>query len=155
MQESLQKTSEEYRCSKCRDLRYIIENDEAIPCECKSLREAEEILKRSGISEGFRKKNFENFDYKHDINLLKAYTTATTYVKDFHRLLPSRNNSIMFLGQVGSGKTHLSMAISNILMDNGIGVLYMPYRESLSRGTHLVAQTNIVLSLPSASAQGG
>ncbi len=37
----------------------------------------------------------------------------------------------MFLGQVGSGKTHLSMAISNILMDNGIGVLYMPYRESI------------------------
>lgn len=131
MQENLQKTSEEYRCSKCRDLRYIIENDEAVPCECKSLREAEEILKRSGISEGFRKKNFENFNYKHDINLLKAYTTATTYVKNFHRLLPSRNNSVMFLGQVGSGKTHLSMAISNILMDNGVGVLYMPYRESI------------------------
>ena len=39
----------------------------------------------------------------------------------------------MFLGQVGSGKTHLSMAISNVLMDNGIGVLYMPYRESIMK----------------------
>lgn len=130
-QESLQNKSKEYKCSKCRDLRYIIENDEAIPCECKSLREAEDILKNSGISEGFRKKTFQNFNYNHNINLLKAYTSATKYVKDFYQLLPSRNNSIMFLGQVGSGKTHLSMAISNILMDNGIGVLYMPYRESI------------------------
>ena len=52
-------------------------------------KEIKEILKRSGISEGFRKKNFENFNYKHDINLLKAYTTATTYVKNFHRFSPS------------------------------------------------------------------
>lgn len=40
------------------------------------------------------------------------------------------NNSIMFLGQVGTGKTHLSMAISNILMNNSVGV-YMSYRESI------------------------
>ena len=53
MQENLQKTSEEYRCSKCRDLRYIIENDEAVPCECKSLREAEEILKYLGLKGEF------------------------------------------------------------------------------------------------------
>lgn len=33
------------------------------------------------------------------------------------------------MGQVGSGKTHLSLAISNDLMDSGVGVLYMPYRD--------------------------
>ena len=39
----------------------------------------------------------------------------------------------MFLVQVGSGKTHLSMAISNVLMDNGVGVLYMLYMESIMK----------------------
>ena len=38
----------------------------------------------------------------------------------------------MFLGQVGSGKTHLAMAISNSLLDKGIGVIYMPYRDSIT-----------------------
>jgi len=52
-----------YRCNKCRDLTFIIEGDVAIPCECRALREAEEILKSSGISDEFRKKTFENFDY--------------------------------------------------------------------------------------------
>ena len=38
----------------------------------------------------------------------------------------------MFLGQVGSGKTHLSMAICNELMDRGISVIYMGYRDCLT-----------------------
>ena len=39
---------------------------------------------------------------------------------------------MMFLGQVGSGKTHLAIAISNLLLDKGIGVIYMPYRDSIT-----------------------
>ena len=39
----------------------------------------------------------------------------------------------MFLGQVGSGKTHLSLAIANSLMNDCVGVLYMPYRDVLTR----------------------
>ncbi|MDO7204487.1 hypothetical protein Q5M85_10335 [Paraclostridium bifermentans] len=35
----------------------------------------------------------------------------------------------MFLGQVGSGKTHLSLSIANKLMDNCVGVLYMSYEK--------------------------
>lgn len=46
----------EYKCSKCRDLRFILKDNEAIPCTCKALREAEEILLNSGISEEFRKR---------------------------------------------------------------------------------------------------
>ena len=38
----------------------------------------------------------------------------------------------MFLGQVGSGKTHLSMAICNELMDRGISVVYMGYRDAIT-----------------------
>lgn len=42
-----------------------------------------------------------------------------------------KNKSIIFVGQVGSGKTHLSMAIANSLMEKGVGVLYMPYRDNI------------------------
>ena len=44
----------EYKCLKCRDLRFILKDNEAIPCTCKGVREAEEILLNSGISEEFR-----------------------------------------------------------------------------------------------------
>lgn len=37
------------------------------------------------------------------------------------------------MGQVGSGKTHLSLAIANELMDSGVGVVYMSYREVITR----------------------
>jgi DNA replication protein DnaC len=54
---------------------------------------------------------------------------AIRYVKEFDNLKNAKNNSIAFLGQVGSGKTHLSIAIANELMKKNIGVLYMQYRE--------------------------
>jgi DNA replication protein DnaC len=56
---------------------------------------------------------------------------AIRYVKEFDNLKDAKNNSIAFLGQVGSGKTHLSIAIANELMKKNIGVLYMQYREAI------------------------
>ena len=54
------------------------------------------------------------------------------YCRDFDEIKKDRCNSIMFMGQVGSGKTHLSMAIANELMDRGVGVVYMSYREVIT-----------------------
>lgn len=119
----------EYRCVKCRDLKFIIYDGVATPCECKEIREAEEILKRSGISEEFRKKRFDNYDYMFNVQCVDAYKKALNYVRSFDDIRGSRKNSIVFMGQVGSGKTHLSMAIANELMDNGVSVVYMGYRD--------------------------
>ena len=59
-----------------------------------------------------------------------SYThLAKEYVKNFDK--SCKNKSIIFVGQVGSGKTHLSMAIANSLMEKGVGVLYMPYRDNI------------------------
>ena len=33
---------------------FILIDNEAVPCECRQVRQAEEILKKSGISEEFR-----------------------------------------------------------------------------------------------------
>ena len=119
----------EYKCLKCRDLRFILKDNEAIPCTCKGVREAEEILLNSGISEEFRKKNFDNFDYSYNMEVCEAFSKAKEYVKNFDK--SCKNKSIIFVGQVGSGKTHLSMAIANSLMKEGVGVLYMPYRDNI------------------------
>ena len=39
----------------------------------------------------------------------------------------------MLTGQVGSGKTHLCLAIANELMYDGVSVIYMGYREVITR----------------------
>ena len=122
-----------YECNKCRDMMFVIQEDgSAKPCECRAVRIAKEKLKASGVSEEFRKMRFENFDYSKSKETMLAYSTAKSYSKKFEELRVARKNSIMFCGQVGSGKTHLAMSIANILRDNCVGVIYMPYRSSIT-----------------------
>lgn len=112
---------------------FVVEGDVAVPCECREIRIAEDILKQSGISEAFRKKTFDSFNYSYDIQTIDAYSKASEYYSNFNNIGKNRKNSIMFLGQVGSGKTHLSLAIANKLMDDGVGVVYMSYRDIIMR----------------------
>ena len=111
---------------------FIMKDDVYYECECRAVREAENILKRSGISIEFSKKTFDNFNFTYDYQISEAYRCACLYVNEFLDFEKTRANSIMFLGQVGSGKTHLSLAIANELMAKGIGVLYMPYRDAIT-----------------------
>lgn len=122
-----------YKCNKCRDLTFIINDGVATPCECRAVKEAKDILRKSGISEEFRNKRFNNFNYTIENQVYEAYKEAYMYTKNFKSLEKERCNSIMFMGQVGSGKTHLSLAIANELMDSGVGVVYMSYREVITR----------------------
>ena len=43
-----------YKCNKCRDLTFIINDGVATPCVCRAVKEAKDILRISGISEEFR-----------------------------------------------------------------------------------------------------
>ena len=108
-----EETEDNYRCKKCRDMTFIIDDGMATPCECRALREAEDILKKSGIGREFRNKRFDNFDFSRSMAVMDGYRKAMNYENEFLDIENSRCNSIMFLGQVGSGKTHLSMAICN------------------------------------------
>lgn len=55
------------------------------------------------------------------------------YVQNFESIRNEKHNSIAFLGQVGAGKTHLTIAIANVLMKRNIGVLYMQYRDAITK----------------------
>lgn len=127
-----EETEKSYKCTKCRDMTFILVENEALPCECRALREAEDILKKSGIGKEFRNKRFDNFDFSRSMATMEGYKKAMDYENEFLDIENNRCNSVMFLGQVGSGKTHLSMAICNELMDRGISVVYMGYRDAIT-----------------------
>lgn len=85
------------------------------------------MLELSGISKGFKSKTFENFNYKANKEVATAFTTALSYYKNYDSIKENTRNSILFMGQPGSGKSHLSIAIANKLLDKHIGVIYMQY----------------------------
>ncbi len=113
---------------------YNKELDAMVFCECREKKQYERILKNCGISEAFRKKSFENFDDKGNFILKQAKIRAAEYISEFEKedMEEEKGNSIAFLGQVGAGKTHLSIAIANNLMSKNVGVLYMQYREAIT-----------------------
>lgn len=103
-------------------------------CECMQTVIAQDMLKRSGISEEFQKKGFKNFDDRGLDVLKKAKGMGLQYCKEFPQIRNARRNSILYQGQVGSGKTHLSMAIcNNIMTVHRVGCFYMSYREEITK----------------------
>lgn len=127
-------TKDNYDCELCQDKEWILnpKTNSARECKCREAKQYQRILDSSGISEAFQKKNFGNFKPVNE-TVKSIKDMAMKYVKDFDGIRDTENNSIAFLGQVGSGKTHLSIAIANNLMKQNIGVRYMQYREDIMK----------------------
>ena len=111
-------------CDKCGGTGVIVWFDEkgkcmSKKCECYDVEIARQRIEKSGM---IRTKIFKNF--KQETNKQKsAYQTCISYTPD---------QSLLLLGQVGAGKTHLCMAIGNKLLDEGIPVVYMDYRRVIN-----------------------
>lgn len=134
---SVPKVAKHYDCNVCKDEGYILVKvngqDVSKECKCYKRRKAKELMERSGISQEFWKKDFENFDTRNMLQLENAKRKAFEYCRMFKKSEHDRRNSILFSGQVGSGKTHLGIAISRSLMNQGIAVVYMAYRNVITQ----------------------
>lgn len=126
-----------YECRKCQDTGYVYVSDEGqgmvAPCSCFEIRKAKDMMRRSGITGEFQSKNFDNFETKGDDRLQNAKSKSEQYAKKFAASERDRRNSIMFCGQVGAGKTHLGTAICGQLMASGVAVIYMAYRNAITK----------------------
>lgn len=126
-----------YECLKCKDTGLISYTENGIDmvkrCHCYTIKQAKQMMKVSGISEEFQKKTFNNFISGGNVQLEIAKTKAMQYVENFKITEHERRNSILFSGQVGSGKTHLGTAICGELMQIGIAVVYMSYRNTVTK----------------------
>ncbi|MGF7059253.1 DNA replication protein DnaC [Brassicibacter mesophilus] len=142
-------TATSYECELCKDTEWIDMYDEdgritsSKPCKCREIKTYKRMLQESGISSDFLEIGFKEFETegRHE-TVVKAKESAITYVKHFMDLKDLRKNSITFLSKniagkktgIGAGKTHLSIAIANNIMKKyRVGVLYMPYRDVITR----------------------
>ena len=75
---------------------------------------------------------FSNFEVW-NVSAERAKDTAVAYYNDFDKVRNQRRNSILFCGQVGSGKTHLSVALAINFLQKKTKVVYMPYRDVVTK----------------------
>lgn len=101
-------------------------------CECIKKDKIKKMWERSGISLEDLDKSFSNFqEWNQKSKEMKD--TAIQYYKAFEDIEKARRNSIMFCGNSGSGKTHLSIALANnFIKSKNIKVVYMPYRDTIT-----------------------
>ena len=129
---------QKYVCPKCKDSGFLYRIDKDgykinRKCDCVLIKNQQDMMRRSGISAGFLEKTFDNFNTMGNAQLSNAKAKAMRYAENFRETEHGRHNSILFCGQVGSGKTHLGMAICSSLMGKGIEVMYMAYRNAVTR----------------------
>lgn len=124
----------EYQCSHCYDRGIIVgEDGMARICRCQKQKRLERLFKSSQITPAFRAKTFENFVTAGRPPAVRAmYECAKDYAKRFHELRDRENNWLAFLGQPGSGKTHLLVAIANSLLGADWPVLYFQHVEGFT-----------------------
>lgn len=102
-------------------------------CECVPFRKIKELFDTSHFTEEMKNQTFENFVLKDRPSIVKdAFETAKEYQEIFEEIRKLRANSIFFGGEPGAGKTHLLMAIANLLIKAKVPVLYFPFVEGMN-----------------------
>ncbi|MBR3679424.1 MAG: ATP-binding protein [Oscillospiraceae bacterium] len=113
-----------YTCGICNDSGF----SNGIPCECLKREIAKVGAERMNANAMLTLCNFESFslDYYADLPaeqftaMQKIFTQCKTYAEQFSPNSPS----IFMSGRTGLGKTHLSLAIANVVLEKGWSVIY-------------------------------
>lgn len=114
-----------YDCALCQNrghfLRLIDGREVYEECRCMEIRKSLKQIERSGLARAIRVKTFDSFATEEEWQK-GSKEKAKQYAE---------NPSGWFLacGQSGSGKTHLCTAIAGKLLNKGIAVRYMLWRE--------------------------
>lgn len=108
-----------YDCKKCNDTGYI----NGIPCECLMAKVRSAMANLGGLKNKL-KYSFETSDSKiveQNESLKKAYLVAKKYVEKFPNF---QYPNLVFVGNVGAGKTYLIECIANALIQKSQYVVF-------------------------------
>lgn len=126
----------EYKCKACKDTgivdRMVDGKHYAEHCACYKTKQMQRRLKNSGLTEVFQEMKFKNTECWNK-SVKVCLEKAQDYVQRFDEDCKERDNSMLILGQVGSGKTRIAIAAANALMQEDIAVMYIHFKE-LMRG---------------------
>lgn len=131
-----------YSCPICKDRKSILYEKNGIEyartCECFNKDIIEARIKKSGLSEKFINNSFENYDVRDNLKLSEIKNKVYNYALFVTKDNLSEVSSLYLGGQVGAGKTHLGIACSKVLIEKGIQVIYIQYREKFTKLKYLL-----------------
>lgn len=135
-----------YKCQKCRDVGYIIiPQDHAQPlivkCQCMEVKETKLVWKNSGLNAELVNYTFTSYKTYNEVSKI-CKDKATSYFINFDEIRDKRHNSILFCGQVGSGKTHLGVALCLNFLEEKINVQYFSYRDVITNLKNNIMDSN-------------
>lgn len=118
----------EFECEKCRDTGYI----DGKVCDCIKAESRKLILQELEKTVPVSQCRFENFDlsFYQDVetengNPKKRMTEVLKLCKEYAiHFDPKKSESLLFMGNTGLGKTHLSLAVAYELIIKGYDVIY-------------------------------
>jgi len=116
-------------CPLCKDQGYVIPGE---PCQCVLAEKKQDLVAKSGIPQALREKNFENFRiiyYTEPEKMAQKVEICKNIADKIIKGIPCDN--LVFLGDVGRGKTHLSLAVANKVLSGGKKVIYKRMNELL------------------------
>jgi len=98
-------------------------------CDCMAANRAERLLAAAHIPARYEHCELENFDTTGSRSgLAAALLDARRFVEEY----PVHRAGLLFVGDIGVGKTHLAVGVLKLLMrEKSIGCLFYDYRELL------------------------
>lgn len=120
-------TGQSINCTICNDKEYIFDSEGAVKfCKCKDIREAKERIEKSPLKTRFDKNRFVNYKINNQ-QRLKAANICKSYIANF-----DGTKNLILAGQVGSGKTHLAIATTRVLIEK-VGIAYADFVNDITR----------------------
>lgn len=123
----------DYNCKVCSDTGYYDQNGRTLVCSCLkatlSKCASEELNRHAPLAlSTFDTFSLEYYPKTPDVNGIVPYNhleKVLKYCKSYAACFSPSSNSILMLGATGLGKTHLSLAIANEVINRGYSVIYV------------------------------
>ncbi len=105
-------------------------------CECALNERVRRVEERANIPPLYRHASFDNFSTLPDNPvanrvLATAVTTARSYAREFPYHTPKQG--LLFIGDPGTGKTHLAVAVLRVLISRGFEGVFFLYQDLLDK----------------------
>ena len=104
-------------CPVCAGTEILLKDGIARRCECWKRNESQRILGAACIPARYLNCSLANFEAESDDSKWRAKAEAGTLIEDFPQIVRTHGKGLMYVGNVGVGKTHLAVAILRELID--------------------------------------